>query len=87
MNIQSQIKDLLNTVDLPSREIKVYGSQITVECASLSSCQEFAKVISKFATIRKIIESLVETEHSKEHNLNAVGKKYFTVYRLYAIIK
>jgi hypothetical protein len=75
---------LLNAIDLPKREIKCYGRQITIECESQASCQEWEKIVSKFTRTRGIIKSMVETQKSLQKNIST--KKYMDVYRLYAVI-
>jgi len=79
----NQIQAILEGINLPSREIRCYGSQVTVECLSQETCQKWAEVISKFATVRAIIESLAYTQ--KNTNLSS-NPSTMTVYRLYAKI-
>lgn len=84
MSKQELIKQQLAQYNIPSREIKVYGRQITIECISESSILQYGTIISKFARIRGIIKSLVETRESLAKNINT--KHYMTVYRLYAVM-
>jgi hypothetical protein len=83
MTTQAQIKEILCGVSLPYREIKCYGSQITVECMSQDTCLKWGEVISKFAKVRGIIKSLA---YAQKNTKTLGNPAMFEVYRLYARI-
>ncbi len=79
---QENMKVALGKVNIPSRSIEVYGSQIVITCLSLDSANRWAPVLSKFATVKKVgLRSLDETKKSTVHN-----RQYVNVYRTYATI-
>lgn len=66
MTPQERMKELLTQLELPRRQINVYGSQITVECWCEEAGKQWAKVLRRFATVRATIPVIVparETEH------------------------
>lgn len=79
---QERMKAMLRQVDIPAREIKVYGSQIVITCTSVRSAEKWASVLSKFATVRAIArESLDETNGSGPNE-----KHYVKVWRTWATL-
>lgn len=86
MSIAKVLQRKLESIKLQKIEIKCFGSQIIIECLSLSSCEEWADIIKNFAKIRGIIKSIKETKKSIEKNKYSSFKKYYEVYRLYACI-
>ena len=83
MSKQDQIKKILEAIELPNREIKIYGSQITIECVSRSTCEKWSGIVKKFAKVRKIIESF---SYTKQNYKQSVLQQSIKVYRLYAVI-
>lgn len=80
MTIQQQIKTRLETLGIPYREVKVYGSQITVECSSRKSAEWFAVVVGQFAKVRGIVETTVDAVENRETNLLPTQVKVFRLY-------
>lgn len=82
MKPQESIKNTLESLSLPFNAIKVYGSQITIECESKATCEKFSSVIINFATIRNIIETSVYCKDQQGKNMPKLKKAF----RLYAKI-
>jgi hypothetical protein len=78
MTPQSLLKETLQGIDLPRKEIQVYGSQIVVTSYCQDSAEKWAYVIGKFAKIKhsafKTIDKATTT------------RGYITVYRTFATI-
>lgn len=83
MSIQEQIKQRLEQFGIPHREIKVYGSQITVETYGREAADRFALVIANFAKVRGVIETTVD---AKENQGSVMNPTKIRIYRLYARI-
>ncbi len=83
MTLQKQMKDKLESLGLPYKKIKVYGTQITVECISLDSIEKWRAILAKFCKIRGIVEDTVENQVNKNTVLLPTRHK---VHRLYAQI-
>ena len=83
MTIQEKIKQRLEQFGIPHREIKVYGSQITVEIFGREAAEKFASVIANFAKVRGVIETTVD---AKENRGSVMNPTKIRVYRLYARI-
>jgi hypothetical protein len=81
---QELLKAKLESINLPHREIRCYGSQITVECMSNDACLKWADIISKFATIKGIIKT---DAYAKKNKKMSVNLSVVEVYRLYAMIR
>ena len=76
------IQGILEQIKLPRERIQVYGRQITIECLSQKTCQEWASIVKEFARIRGTVRSLIYNKGEQGHNIAKTHK----VYRLYAII-
>ncbi len=81
MTSQTRMREILEGLEIPNRVIKVYGSQITVECFSRSACEQFATVLGQFTKIRGILET---TTDAKENRGTALVPSKVKVWRLYA---
>lgn len=74
------MKDLLSKLEIPHKEIRVFGSQIMITCFSVTAAEKFAETINKFATVRSIASGKDET---KDLHGNYT---YSDVIRLWAVI-
>ena len=83
MTLEQKIKQRLEQFKIPHREIKVYGSQITVETYGREAAEKFASVITNFAKIRGLIETTVD---AKENQGSVMNPTKIRIYRLYARI-
>jgi hypothetical protein len=54
MTPQEKMHATLSKLDLASREIKVYGSQIVVTCTSHDAAIKWGLVLGKFATVKRV---------------------------------
>lgn len=81
---QEKMKATLEKLDIPAREIKVYGSQITVECLSLDAANRWAMALGRVATVKGVVRSLSYAK-SEEH-LPSMLRKTINVWRTYATI-
>lgn len=82
---QAQMKALLEKINLPSREIKVYGSQITVECLSESAAKNWACGLAQFATVRGIVQSVAYAK--SDAGSTSMIRKTIPVWRTYATVQ
>lgn len=80
--LAKELQTKLEAIDLPYREIHCFGSQINIECISREACEKWASVVSEFAKVRTIIETITETKQTKDKS----EKKYIKIHRLYANI-
>ena len=79
---QDTMKAALAKVNIPSRSIEVYGSQIVITCLCVESASKWAPVLRKFATVKAVaLRSLDETKASHAH-----ARDYVTVFRTYATV-
>lgn len=83
MTTQEKLKQRLEQFGIPYREIKVYGSQITVETYGREAADKFASIIANFATIRGLLETTVDAKENKGSVMNPTKIR---IYRLYARI-
>ena len=58
MTAQERMQALLEKTGIPAKEIKCYGSQIVITCLSRSAAERWVGVLSKFARVRKPVESI-----------------------------
>ncbi len=83
MTPQEKMKAKLEGLGLPFREVKCYGSQITVEAWCLESAKRWAAVLGKFSTVRGVVESTPYTKATEDlPNRREVVK----VWRVYAAV-
>jgi hypothetical protein len=83
--MQERIKDLLEKSGLPFHEIKCYGQQITVECIGRESCEKWAALLGKFATVRGMVQSIAYAKDQSKRT--TFGPKTFPIWRVYAAVK
>ena len=57
MTAQEQMTDRLAKAGIPFKEIKCYGSQITVKAWSREAADKWAALLANFAKVRGIVES------------------------------
>jgi len=84
MTSQDRIRELLGKVNLPSKRIDVYGSQIVVTCRSESAAEKWAMVLGKFATVTKV--ALKDLDETKVNKGDVMLPSRVTVWRTYATI-
>ena len=84
MTKQEKMADLLGKFGIPSKEIKCYGSQIMITCWSEGAAKKFAGVLSKFAKIRAVRESL---DYNKVNTSTRLVPSTHKVWRVWAVIK
>lgn len=84
MTAQEKIKTLLEGCGLPFREVKVYGSQVTVECWCRDAATKWAVVVGKFARVKGVMESTVYTKESEGRG--GMIRDTFKVWRVYGTI-
>lgn len=81
--VQDAMQRTLEACNIPHREIKCYGSQITIECASYHTAERWSHILGKFAKIRGIVKDYVEKSDNKNVNMPDCVE----VYRLYGTVK
>jgi hypothetical protein len=84
MTIQEMMAAKLAELEIPSKKIQVYGSQIVITCWSLEAANRFAQALSHFAKVRRVIESLDEKADSD--CFTPPSEKYVKVWRVGAVI-
>ena len=80
MTTQQQIQAKLEQIGLPYSEIKCYGSQITIECGSDEAGRKWAGVLSRFATVKGMIESIAYNKVNRGTYLRPTTHKIWRVY-------
>lgn len=80
--LQDQIKQKMESVGLPFREIQVYGSQITVETYGEGTANQWASVINRFATVKRVLKTTDYARGKREINMPQMVE----IYRVYATI-
>lgn len=78
---QSRMQGTLEGVGLPYREIKVYGTRITVECVSEATASKWASLLATFATVQGVIPSTVQA--AVQHG-TSLCPTMILVWRVYA---
>jgi hypothetical protein len=92
MTPQEKMKAKLESLPIPAKEVRVYGSQIVVTTYTRDAAEKFAAVIAKFATVRSIIDSVDDLKDQKaaytRRNDPGLVKEYFrqNVCRVFARI-
>lgn len=84
MAIQEVMAAKLAELDIPSKEIRVYGRQIVITCWSLEAANRFAQTLTHFAKVRRVVESL--DEKSASDCFTPPSEKYVKVWRVGATI-
>ncbi|OYV54528.1 MAG: hypothetical protein B7Z76_14225 [Acidiphilium sp. 20-67-58] len=75
-----KIQAILESIDLPRREIKCYGSQIMITCAGRQSAEKWAALVAKFARVRNVFETVDEVR------TNGGAINYVPVWRVAGVI-
>lgn len=58
MTPQQKMQAALAKTGIPVKEIKVFGSQILITAWSHDAAKKWAAVLTKFATVRAVVESV-----------------------------
>lgn len=83
MKPQDKMRELLGKSGIPAKQIDVYGSQIVVTCYSRGAAEKFASLVSRFATVKAILESI---DDAKENKNTVLRPSKVTVWRMFARI-
>lgn len=87
MNKQAAMKAKLalagTLAGIPFREIECYGSQIVVTSACDNTARKWARLLSRFATVRGVIKSL---DDAKENKGTCLRPSHLPVWRTFAVI-
>jgi hypothetical protein len=75
----SEMKQKMESLGIPYKNIDVYGGQIIVTVKSRSACTQWNSVIRKIATVRKIVYVNEANKHIDE------GRMYPRVTKVYKI--
>jgi len=59
-NAANNMQQLLSKLGIPSKDIKVYGSQIMITCWGEASARKFADAVSNFAKVRAVFQTVDE---------------------------
>ena len=81
---QERITALLKETGIPSKCIQVYGSQIVITAWSLNAANQWATVIAKIATLRRVMES---TDDNVVNMNTVMLPSFHKVWRVYGVIK
>jgi len=81
---QDKMKAAMLASGIPSKEVKVYGSQIVVTSFCLDSAHRWAAFIGGFAKVRGITESRDAAAHNKGSCLNPTT---IPVWRTFAVVR
>jgi len=65
MTIQQDMKQKLESVGLPYKEVQCYGRQIVITSHCRDTAEKWAHLLSKFSTFRGITECLDDTKENK----------------------
>lgn len=82
--LQDRIRDTLAKSGIAHKTIECYGSQIVVTSWSRKAADDWASLISSFAVVRGVTESVDEKHDAKPGT--PVSKKYVRVFRTFARI-
>lgn len=84
MTIQDTIAATLAKLEIPSKQIQVYGRQIVITCWSLEAANRFAQALTHFSKVRRVVESL--DEKAESDCFTPPSEKYVKVWRVGATI-
>jgi hypothetical protein len=70
MTLQQMMQAKLAETGIPHKEIKVYGSQIMITAWSRDAAQKWASVLTKFAKVRRVWESVDYNQVNRGSMLN-----------------
>lgn len=83
MTTQEKMKSKLEQSGIPYKEIKCYGSQIMVTAWCQTSAEKWHSLLSKFAKIRGMGESV---DYDKINTNTVMRPSYHFVWRVWATI-
>lgn len=81
MTPQEKMKQKLESLDIPYKAIKCYGSQITVDCIGKQTADKWAMTLSKFVTVQDVIKTTFE---NKVNTGTCLNPSWHKGYRMYA---
>lgn len=80
---EQRIEGLLNALNIPTKKIDCYGSQVVITCWSQEAAEKAATTLKKGSfTIRGIIKSMDENKDQSKRK--TLYKTRHTVYKVFA---
>ena len=76
---QQRMQATLAKSGIPSREIRVYGSQIMVTCGCRDTADKWASLLVRFATVRAVFEAWDEATQNRGTTLKPSMVKVWRV--------
>ncbi len=83
MSIQEQMKAKLLDSGIPAKQINVYGSQIVITALSRNTIMRWTTLLSRFASIKAVKESV---DYTKENQNTVLRPTTIKVWRVWATI-
>lgn len=80
---QEKIKAVLLKSGIPVKEVQVYGSQIMITAWSLDAANKWASVVAKFATVKRVMESM---DDDKVNTNTVMNPSWHKVWRVWGTI-
>ena len=74
MTIQASMKKTMESAKIPYKEIQVFGSQIIVTVGSIETANKWVSFLSRFATVRKVVESRDYNQIPGTHVCNSMHR-------------
>jgi hypothetical protein len=83
MSPQEKIQALLSKSGIPAKEIKCYGSQIMITAFCRDSAAKWARLLSRFATVKNTVKTI---DYCKENKNTVMLPSAIEVWRVWATI-
>jgi hypothetical protein len=83
MSLQETMKQKLESVGLPYKEIKCYGSQIMITAHSEGAAKQWAGILAKFSRVRGMVTSV---DHAKVNKNTVMKPSLVQVWRVWSTI-
>ena len=83
MTPQEGMKEKLEGLGLPYKEVKCYGSQVMITVLSESAAKRWTSVLAKFATVRPIFPS---SDYATVNKNTVMKPSLVKVWRVWATI-
>lgn len=82
-SIQEQIKATLLKSRIPVKEVEVYGSQIVITAWSREAANKWASLVSKFAKLRGVVETM---DYNKVNENTVLIPSAHKVWRVFGVM-
>lgn len=84
MTLQEQMREKLLTLNIPAKQLNVYGSQIMVTCRGRESAERYARVLRRFC--RRVVGPVESVDYDKKNTNTVLRPSVHLVWRVWGTI-